>query len=366
MIQSSSLLLDGRAFSLQTKGGVSQIWTKILTSKSFQTNFHLNIFLYPGYINNIHLAESGLLENEQVNKIYSDIPPSDNFNYADKSSIEHRRMLAITGLRNRIPAIVVNSYYGENILPECKRYMVVVHDFAHEDLPTLKKKPTTKDVIRRKVDSMDTATDLVFISVFTRTRALQLYPNIGNKNSNVIYHGHDYVEHEPTKIHGKFIHIGTRGSYKNFNTVAKAFTGQLAKNSSITLAIVGGELEDKSVKSLVDAYPDRVKFITDVSDAEISAQISSAQALVSASEYEGFGIPILNALHRGTQLILSDIPPYREVASHFASYFSPKQPDELEKHIELTASTPADLVPTANRPWDRVGQDYTNFILGVE
>jgi glycosyltransferase involved in cell wall biosynthesis len=61
-----------------------------------------------------------------------------------------------------------------------------------------------------------------------------------------------------------------------------------------------------------------------VSDAELLWLYRHAAALVSPSHYEGFGLPIVEALGQGTAVIATDIPASREVAGEAASYFHPE------------------------------------------
>jgi glycosyltransferase involved in cell wall biosynthesis len=357
------LLIDGRTFSLQQKGGVSQLWSKLLDSFCFQDLFRISIFLYPGHEKNIHLAESKILENKSIEKIFCNIPPSDNFNYSNKESSKMRQEFISSATKTNLPDIVLNTYYGENIFPDCRRYMIVVHDFAHEDLVVLRTKQTTNDVVKRKVESLESATDIVYISSFTRKRAYDLYPHIMNVKNRVIYHGHDELSFRPIKKKGQFVHIGTRSGYKNFEIVAKVFSKILKVNSAISLLIVGGEAVDALTKDLLNNFPDQVVFCTDVSDDIILTYLASSDAYISASYYEGFGIPVLNALYTETQLILSDIPVYKEIASHFAHFFDPTDDQQLEEHVYKIFHSNSLNVPRCDRSWERVSNDYASFIL---
>ena len=57
-----------------------------------------------------------------------------------------------------------------------------------------------------------------------------------------------------------------------------------------------------------------------VSDEEYAALLDRATALVSASRDEGFGIPLVEAMGRGTPVIVSDIPIFREIGGQTALY----------------------------------------------
>jgi glycosyltransferase involved in cell wall biosynthesis len=57
-----------------------------------------------------------------------------------------------------------------------------------------------------------------------------------------------------------------------------------------------------------------------VDEAEYTALLDSATALVSASRDEGFGLPVVEAMSRGVPVVLTDIPIFREVGGDAALY----------------------------------------------
>lgn len=361
------LLIDGRAFSLQTKGGVSQIWTRILNSPGFMDQFEVDLFLYPNFHGNIHLQESGLLENPGIRQIHSPIPPSDNMNFCNAAHAEQRRQAILGAFGARQPRIVLNTYYGENILPDCLRYMVVVHDFAHEDTEVLSGRESTPHVLFMKQQALKAATDLIHISGSTRARAQALYPAlVSGKRSAVIYHGQDDAV-RVKRTAGKFVHVGNRGLYKDFATVAKAFHALLGRRPDVQLSVIGGEAEDDMVTGLIGKFPDQVRFATNVTDEAIMSEIASASVFVSASHYEGFGIPVLNAMHVGTTPVLANIPVYQEISQHFALFFTPGDSAALEAQLEASLLKATLLPPNAARPWPAVAREYARFIRnGIE
>ena len=61
-----------------------------------------------------------------------------------------------------------------------------------------------------------------------------------------------------------------------------------------------------------------------VLDADLRALVAGAAAYVFPSLYEGFGIPIEEALAKGTPVLASDIPVFREVGGDRITYFDPR------------------------------------------
>ena len=70
-----------------------------------------------------------------------------------------------------------------------------------------------------------------------------------------------------------------------------------------------------------------------VSDDEYAALLDGATALVSASRDEGFGIPLVEAMGRGTPVVVSDIPIFREIGGDTALYAEPGDADAVAAAI---------------------------------
>ncbi len=68
------------------------------------------------------------------------------------------------------------------------------------------------------------------------------------------------------------------------------------------------------------APPDALVVHDGVSDDEYATLLDSATALVTASRDEGFGIPLVEAMGRGTPVVVSDIPIFREIGGETALY----------------------------------------------
>jgi glycosyltransferase involved in cell wall biosynthesis/SAM-dependent methyltransferase len=73
----------------------------------------------------------------------------------------------------------------------------------------------------------------------------------------------------------------------------------------------------------------RVVFAGYVPDAELSALLTGATALVFPSLYEGFGMPLVEAMAVGTPIVCSDVTSLPEVGGEAALYFDPKRPDTI-------------------------------------
>lgn len=123
---------------------------------------------------------------------------------------------------------------------------------------------------------------------------------------------------------------------KNFLTLLKAFA--YVEDKSISLYVVGGEnsIYSASIEELGRTSGfDRVRWLGRVSDDSLKSYYSGALCFVYPSFYEGFGIPPLEAMACGTPVIVSDIPPIREVCGDAALYIDPYSEKDMADKINL-------------------------------
>jgi glycosyltransferase involved in cell wall biosynthesis len=82
---------------------------------------------------------------------------------------------------------------------------------------------------------------------------------------------------------------------------------------------------------------------------ELLSVVAGARASVLPSHYEGFGLPVLEAMAAGTPVLASDIPAHREVAGGFARLVAPADTDGWAEALLALAHEPAAPDPAARR-----------------
>ena len=361
-----NVIVDGRIFSLQQKGGISQLWAYTLTNNAWKSHVATTLLLYPGYEKNIHLVEADLLNGaSDIKLVFCPIPPSDNIRFDSQEACSQRtECLLSNGVVAGDVNAVLNTYYGECVLPGVERYIVTALDFAHEDLPLLAAKPTTAQVLKMKHLSFAQATEVAFISNASRNRFFQHYPKFPRASTRVIHLGHDRTDPSVGKVNGLIVHIGSRGAYKNFDRAVPALERVLTTEFASRLLIVGGEPVDDSVKRLKKLFHERVSYISQPTDQAVDLAVGLSHVYLSVSQYEGFGIPLLNALRLGSVPAISNIAVYREIAGEHAEYFDPEESQDIESAIlrALRRSVPSCL--KYNRTWNDVATDYVSLLDG--
>ncbi|CAN5412475.1 hypothetical protein BH23ACT9_BH23ACT9_28960 [soil metagenome] len=80
-----------------------------------------------------------------------------------------------------------------------------------------------------------------------------------------------------------------------------------------------------------------------VDDAAMRNLYGAADALVFPSTYEGFGLPVVEALEAGTPVICADLPPLRDLAGAAGRFFDPFEPASIAASIEAVWNDAAAL-----------------------
>ena len=81
-------------------------------------------------------------------------------------------------------------------------------------------------------------------------------------------------------------------------------------------------------------------FLGPIPEADLPALYSGAEWFVFPSLYEGFGLPVLEAMACGAQVMCSDLPVLREAAGNAAHYFDPTQPASMAQVIKRALTRP--------------------------
>jgi glycosyltransferase involved in cell wall biosynthesis len=131
--------------------------------------------------------------------------------------------------------------------------------------------------------------------------------------------------------------VGTIEPRKNYVLALTAFERLWEEGSPLNLVIAGrpGWMMEQFI-ARVNAHPllnRRLFFFEGPSDAEIDQLYRHARVLLLASKGEGFGLPLIEAAHRDTPIICSDIPVFREIAGDHATYVTIESAPSLAREI---------------------------------
>ncbi|MBI5669845.1 MAG: glycosyltransferase family 4 protein [Chloroflexi bacterium] len=126
--------------------------------------------------------------------------------------------------------------------------------------------------------------------------------------------------------------VGTVQPRKNYTRLIAALARLRAAGYDVHLVIAGGRgwLEDPIYASIRDTgMSDYVHFIGFADEADLPALYSAAACIAFPSLYEGFGLPVLEAMACGTPVVTSNVSSLPEVAGDAALIINPYDVDEL-------------------------------------
>jgi glycosyltransferase involved in cell wall biosynthesis len=128
-----------------------------------------------------------------------------------------------------------------------------------------------------------------------------------------------------------------RRGCKNLKLVLKA--NALLDQSRYEIVLIGGDFLRVFQSTHMEFAPN-IKKAGYLSDEELKALFCNALGLIFPSLYEGFGLPLVEAMTCSCPIICADIPSTREVCENAALFFDAKRPDDLAMKISMILDDP--------------------------
>ena len=233
----------------------------------------------------------------------------------------------------------LDVYHGGNyVMPPVRRAAtaVTVHDLTFLHHPH-----TVQPATLRLLADLPTRV-LGYDAVFAVTRAMaeeiEADLNVPSERIVVVPHGVDPAwaqARPPTKAHRRtlgvperyLLFVGTMEPRKNLPTLLRAHQAARRADAAVPdLVLVGGLGWGDLPAGLRDGAPGLV-LPGFLADRDVHALVAGATAVCSPSTYEGFGLPVIEALSAGTRVLASDIAAHREVSRGAARLIDPTDTD---------------------------------------
>ena len=168
-----------------------------------------------------------------------------------------------------------------------------------------------------------------------------------------------------------FLMVGTVEPRKGYATVLDAYECYHKAGGKRPLVIVGRlgwkELDIVARMQAVASSSHSMFFCSDASDAELAAFYQQAGALIFASHYEGFGLPLVEAMHQGLPVIASDIPVFQEIGGDYPAYFRVGSAEDLCRAMQEHDRTEGDSrkPPRSWPTWDEAAPGYIDKAIAL-
>jgi glycosyltransferase involved in cell wall biosynthesis len=182
------------------------------------------------------------------------------------------------------------------------------------------------------------ATRIIVGSAFTRDEVADLL-QVSEAKIRVIPYGvgGSFSAPEGPSAAGDYVlAVSTLEPRKNLARLIDGF--RLAKLDGLELRVVGAEGWGG-----VEVGGDGVRWLGEISDAELARQYRGAACAAYVSLYEGFGLPVLEAMASGTSVVAPAGPPYTEFADGVAVLVDPRDPDSIATGLREAIERRGDL-----------------------
>jgi glycosyltransferase involved in cell wall biosynthesis len=289
--------------------------------------------------------------------------------------------------RPRVESFVrFDLLFAPNFLPpptRARRLVITVHDLAFKLFPETAPQ-STRWWLARLDRALANASRIITVSESTRRDLIEAY-GVAENRVVVIPHGvdHDLFRPPPAgdmqQVRRRF---GIEGSYllclggieprKNLPRLVEAFS-RLPGDLEAMLVVAGSGAEwnpegPSLLRSALSALPEgirrRVVLTGYVGEHAKVALLGAAEALVYPSLYEGFGMPVLEAMACGTPVLTSNVSALPEVAGGAALLVDPTDTgaiaegmERLLRHGELRERLATDGIRRAARfDWDETAR----------
>ena len=295
---SMKIVYDDIVYSLQKAGGISVVWAE--TTK--QPPFHATHIRYDNADGNVFARK---IEGHDYEIISS-------------SGLIVKRYMNVR--RHEAEPYLFHSSYFRYCLDPKAVNITTMHDFTFE---LFFRGPLFQVHIHQKKNTTMHSDGVICISENTKRDLLKYYPDYRGEIA-VIYNGYDTQSYyyEPAKKEPIVLFVGSRTFYKRFDLAAKI----VKELPDCKLVVVGGGAFTKQEQALLEAeIPGRYEKAGFLDNDALRRLYNRAFCLVYCSDYEGFGIPPLEAQACGCPVICQARSSLPEVVEDSAIYFDPDQ-----------------------------------------
>jgi mannosyltransferase len=304
------IVIDAIIFSLQKHGGISTYFKNLIQILDSE-NTKSAVFIYEP---DVKIASKRLI-------------------FQNKRILERIRPIKIVN-KEKSTTLLHSSYYRVSKSKYVKN-VITVYDFIYEKFE--------KNIIKKYIHiiqksiAVKNSSAIICISESTKNDFLEYYPNYDPNKIFVIHLAHSTksVEFENDfNFDNKFLKpyclfIGMRSFHKNFNSCVLAL-----KDLEIEFKIIGGGNLNKKELALLDStIPGRYQHLTNVDNAALNKYYENAICLLYPSIYEGFGLPILEAMANGCAVITTNASSIPEVAGNAAILLEEPSPSFIKDSI---------------------------------
>lgn len=269
-------------------------------------------------------------------------------------------------------------------VPQC----LVIHDLGFLHFAEGYQRSHVRFLKNRTPRFLKKAEQVVTVSRYSREDLLTHYP-ADPARVHVIYNGvknlfqplpeeqKDAARNQFTGGMEFFLYVGAVHPRKNLVNLLRAFSLFKKRMQSGMKLVIAGRLAWKNDEFLqlvkTYKYRDEVVITGYLPEKELAQLMASAYALVYPSLFEGFGVPVAEAMRCGVPVLTSRHSSMEEVAGDAALYFDPRDPVDMADKLmviyrdeDLKKQLSEKGIARSTRfSWERSAKDFWQIILNT-
>lgn len=252
---------------------------------------------------------------------------------------------------SRIFAPSYDVYWQPNFIPnsgiKAKKIVTSVHDFSFIHHRNFHPKERIEYIEKYFFKNVIKSDLIITGSEYTKREIIERL-DFTNEQVKVIYHG---IDHKIFRVYEdinlkmelpkKFIFsVGSIEPRKNLLGLLKSYNEldkQIKQEYKLVLAGFKG-WENSEIMELINKDKKNIHYLGFISDVELAKVYNLASCFVFPSFYEGFGLPVLEAMACATPVICSNTSSLPEVGGDAVSYCDPFDITDIKSKIELVLS----------------------------
>ncbi len=330
------IAFDPQIFCLQGVGGISRYVCALARNLEGMAGIQAQIFA-PIHVNDI-------LHRTFPDQGYRITP----LPKADRWLCTINQLMAWPMMSLFSPDIVHETFFAPfSLAPRSARRVITVYDMIHEKFPMMfePRNPTA----RWKRRAVFRADHVLCISEHTRQDLIAL-TGLPPERVTTTLLGFDPLkapssstDQDSTTTMPSILFVGNRQGYKNFVRLLEAFAASSWLRTNFQLVCFGGgSLQPAELEHMARLGLSSKQVVQQSGgDSELATAYRKAAVFVYPSEYEGFGLPLLEAMSLDCPVICSNTSSLPEVAGDAAEYFPPVEVEAIREALErvLTSST---------------------------
>ena len=316
------VFFDYTIFTIQRFGGISKYITSLAENFSKEIDPSIiSLFYKNNYLKNSNLSGKLFFYNK-VGSLVKYINKANNiyFNYH---------------LKNKKPDIVHLTYFDKEKLSSTRAKRVITeYDLIKEKFYA----ENYKDFINKKKELFERVDQIICISNNTKKDLQENYSIDPSKISvtHLAVNKDKSFRDKSLNIRPFILYVGSRERYKNFINAIKAYAISSKLMSDFDFVCFGGGNFSKKEHELfrnLSIDKNRLHYF-DGDELDLNYFYHKARIFIFPSLYEGFGLPLLEAMNMECPVICSNTSCFSEITNNAALLFDPKNIESLKYELE--------------------------------